>query len=143
MESNTNTDIKAAQLEEAYRKYPIDDHGKLRFAYGKVTAAEALAANGTMALVSLPVGRKRILPHLSRITTSAFGAGRSRDRKRVRYRPQVRYVFENRRYRVRYRSGGHHACERNGRSSDRVLVRISNEGRRNVYTGTGSKSRSV
>jgi len=79
MESNTNTDIKAAQLEEAYRKYPIDDHGKLRFAYGKVTAAEALAANGTMALVSLPVGRKRILPHLSRITTSAFGAGRTLD----------------------------------------------------------------
>lgn len=72
-------DIGSAQIAEDYRKYPIDDHGKLRYAYAKVTAAEALAANGTMALFNLPSGRKRVLPHLSRISTSAFGAGRTLD----------------------------------------------------------------
>jgi len=73
------TDIIAAELAEDYRRYPIDDHGKLRFCYGKVTAAEALSANGTMALVTLPPGRVRIIPQLSRITTSAFGASRTLD----------------------------------------------------------------
>lgn len=76
---DTNKDIDAAQLADTYRRYPIDDHGKLRFAYGKVTASGALAANGTMGLLWLPPGRKRILPNLSRITTSAFGAGRTLD----------------------------------------------------------------
>lgn len=74
---NHGKDIAAAQLAEDYRKYPIDEHGKLRFAYGKVTTSSVLAANGTMALLYLPVGRKRILPHLSYITVSAFGAGRT------------------------------------------------------------------
>jgi len=75
----TNKDIDAAQLADDYRRYPIDDHGKLRYQYAKVTASGALAANGTMGLFWLPPGRKRILPHLSRITTSAFGAGRTLD----------------------------------------------------------------
>lgn len=75
----TGKDIDAAQLATDYRRYPIDDHGKLRFAYGKVTASGALAANGTMGLLWLPPGRVRVLPHLSRITTSAFGAGRTLD----------------------------------------------------------------
>lgn len=75
----TGKDIDAAQLAEGYRRYPIDDHGKLRFAYGKVTASGALAASGTMGLLWLPPGRVRVLPHLSRITTSAFGAGRTLD----------------------------------------------------------------
>lgn len=72
-------DIGSAQIATDYRKHPIDDHGKLRYAYAKVTADGALAADGTMALFYLPPGRKRILPHLSRITTSAFGAGRTLD----------------------------------------------------------------
>lgn len=72
-------DIGSAQIAEDYRKYPIDDHGKLRYAYAKVTADGALAADGTMALFYLPPGRKRILPHLSRISTSAFGASRTLD----------------------------------------------------------------
>lgn len=72
-------DIASAQLAADFRRYPIDDHGKLRFAYGKVTAAGALAANGTAALFWLPSGRKRLLPTLGRITTSAFGAGRTLD----------------------------------------------------------------
>lgn len=73
------TSIIAAELAEDYRKYPISDHGKLRFVYGKVTAAAALSAGGTMALAMLPPGRLRVLPQLSRITTSAFGAGRTLD----------------------------------------------------------------
>lgn len=73
------TDIVAAQLADDYRRYPIDDHGKLRMAYGKVTASGALAANGTMALLTLPPGRLRILPRHSRLTTSAFGASRTLD----------------------------------------------------------------
>lgn len=76
---DTNKDINAAQLASDFRRYPIDDHGKLRFSYGKVTAAGALDANGTMGLLWLPPGRKRVLPHLSRITTSAFGASRTLD----------------------------------------------------------------
>ena len=72
-------DIGSAQIATDYRKYPIDDHGKLRYAYAKVTAAKALAANGTMALFYLPPGRKRVLPQMSRITTSAFRTGRSLD----------------------------------------------------------------
>lgn len=76
---DTNKDINAVQLAEGYRKYPIDDHGKLRYQYANVVADGALAANGTIGLFWLPPGRKRILPHLSRITTSAFGAGRTLD----------------------------------------------------------------
>lgn len=76
----TNTDYNADQLAEDYRKYPIDDHGKLRFGYFSVAAlTEALAASSTIGLLWLPPGRKRIIPHLSRITTSAFGAGRTLD----------------------------------------------------------------
>lgn len=72
-------DIASAQLADGFRPYPIDNHGKLRFAYGLVTASGALAANGTAALFWLPPGRKRILPNLSRVTTSAFGTGRTLD----------------------------------------------------------------
>lgn len=76
---DTGKTIDAAQLAEDYRKYPIDDHGKLRFQYANVVASGALAQNGTIGLFWLPPGRKRILPHLSRITTSAFGASRTLD----------------------------------------------------------------
>lgn len=76
---DTNTDYDALQLTEAHRKYPIDDHGKLRYQYASFTATEAVAADSTIGLLWLPSGRKRILPHLSRITTSAFGAGRTLD----------------------------------------------------------------
>lgn len=79
MERDTGTDINSAQLAEDYRAYPIDSHGKLRYAYGKITADGALAADGTMAFFWLPPGRKRILPSLSKITCTAFGAGRTLD----------------------------------------------------------------
>jgi len=78
--ADTNKTANAVQLDEDYRRYPVDDHGKLRFQYFNVAPlAVALAANSTIGLVWLPPGRKRILPHLSRITVSAFGAGRTLD----------------------------------------------------------------
>lgn len=71
----------STQMAEGYRKYPIDDHGKLRFMYSSVVvpAAGAYAANDTIILGRLPPGRKRILPTLSRISTSAWGAARTLD----------------------------------------------------------------
>lgn len=78
--ADTNKTQNADQLVEGYRRYPVDDHGKLRYQFFSVSALTvAIAANGTIGLVWLPPGRKRILPHLSRITTSAFGAGRTLD----------------------------------------------------------------
>lgn len=71
------------QRQDGYRKYPIDDHGKLRyqfFSVGVLTPiTTAYAANDQIELFKLPPGRKRILPHLSRILYSAFGAGRTID----------------------------------------------------------------
>lgn len=82
----TNTDINAEQLADGFRRYPIDDHGKMRYMYGKVTASADLADGGTMGLFWLPPGRKRVLPHLSRIKVSAFGAGRTLDIGHASYR---------------------------------------------------------
>lgn len=70
--------VDAAEITEGYRRYPIDDHGKLRFAYGKVTVpAGGLAIGNTMGFMWLPSGRKRIIPTLSRLTCSAGGAART------------------------------------------------------------------
>ncbi len=78
--ADTNKTINAEQLGEDYRRYPIDDHGKLRMQYFSVPAlTEAVPANGTIGLFWLPPGRKRLLPGLSRLTASAFGAGRTLD----------------------------------------------------------------
>lgn len=73
------TTAVSTQLTEGYRKYPVDDHGKLRFSYAKFVAAEALAADSTIGMIWLPPGRKRILPDLSFVTNTAFGAGRTVD----------------------------------------------------------------
>lgn len=68
----------SVQLADDYRAYPVDDHGKLRFQYGSVAAlAVAYAANDTIDLFKLPPGRKRVLPWLSRITTTAYGSSRT------------------------------------------------------------------
>lgn len=73
----------ATQMIEGYRRYPIDDHGKLRYQYASLVASAAnggaLAANDTILLFRLPPGRKRILPNLSRITCTAYGVGRTLD----------------------------------------------------------------
>lgn len=63
---------------DQYRKYPIDEHGKLRanwFTLPPVTVAGD--AGSTFLLTELPPGRVRILPHLSRISASAWGAART------------------------------------------------------------------
>lgn len=73
----------ADQMKEDYRRYPIDDHGKLRMQYfsiGVITPlAVAIPANDMVKLFTLPPGRKRLLPGLSRISTSALGSGRTID----------------------------------------------------------------
>lgn len=66
------------QLAPDYRRYPIDDHGKLRFQYGSVDALTvALNIADQIDIVRLPPGRIRVLPWLSRISTSAWGAART------------------------------------------------------------------
>lgn len=70
----------SAQLVEGYRKYPIDEHGKLRFLYFNVPALTVTGdADSTYELGNLPPGRVRVLPCLSRITTSAYGSSRTLD----------------------------------------------------------------
>lgn len=61
----------------AGRKYPVDDHGKLRFQYGKVVQGAAAGDAGSFVnFFYLPPGRVRILPWLSRVRSSALGASR-------------------------------------------------------------------
>lgn len=77
---DTGKTYDADQLADGYRRYPIDDHGKLRMAYFSVAALTAALADGsTIGLLWLPPGRKRILPNLSLLTASAFGAARTLD----------------------------------------------------------------
>jgi len=75
--------LQSDQRQDGYRKYPIDDHGKLRFQYfsvGIITPITvAYAANDQVELFKLPPGRKRILPFLSRLQWTAFGASRTID----------------------------------------------------------------
>lgn len=74
------TETLAAQMADTYRKYPIDDHGKLRFLYGKVTQGAAAGDAGSSVVIGdLPPGRVRILPYLSRYKASALGAARVMD----------------------------------------------------------------
>lgn len=59
------------------RKYPVDDHGKMRFLYGKVTQGAAAGDDGSFVnFFYLPSGRIRILPDHSRVKCSALGASR-------------------------------------------------------------------
>lgn len=70
----------SVQMADGYRRYPIDDHGKLRFQYFSIAALPvAYAQDDTVVLFRLPPGRIRHLPHLSRITVSALGSSRTID----------------------------------------------------------------
>lgn len=73
------TVTKAAQIADGARKYPIDDHGKIRIMYGKITQVGAGDATSSWIIGSLPPGRVRVLPHLSRYKVSALGASRVMD----------------------------------------------------------------
>lgn len=77
MAVETYTSVQAA---DGYRKRPTEEHGKLRIAYFEVTAlAVAGDADSIAYLCDLPPGAVRILPGLSRVTSSALGASRTLD----------------------------------------------------------------
>lgn len=61
---------------EGYRRRPLDDHGKLRFITAKFLATVAGDANSLLKIGMLPPGAVRVLPSLSKYSTSAFGAAR-------------------------------------------------------------------
>lgn len=66
-----------AQLADDFRRYPIDQHGKLRFIFATVVNDAVAGDDGSMIKVGvLPFGRKRIIPWMSRYQVSAFGASR-------------------------------------------------------------------
>lgn len=70
------TVTSADQLAVGYRKLTVEDHGKLRFMYWKVTQGAAIGSIGSSFILGiLPPGRVRALPYLSRYKGSAFGAG--------------------------------------------------------------------
>jgi|SRR5215471_6587693 len=56
-------------------KRPIDEHGKLRFIYGKMVAAVAGDIASTIALGKLPPGAVRFMYSMSQVKCSAWGAG--------------------------------------------------------------------
>lgn len=73
----TNQD--SAQFDSE-RLYPVENGGKLRIAYFEFTQGVAAGdAASTAELCRLPMGRIRIIPQLSRIAFSAFGASRVLD----------------------------------------------------------------
>ena len=53
------------------------DMGDVRLAYFSHTQAGAGDATSTVDLIRLPAGRVRVIGHLSRVNTSAFGASRT------------------------------------------------------------------
>lgn len=72
--------LVSLQLAEDYRKLPVEDHGKIRFAsFEMPPITVASDAGSTIDLVKLPAGRVRVLPSFSRVQTSAFGASRVLD----------------------------------------------------------------
>jgi hypothetical protein len=72
--------LSTNEKTEGYRSLPTNDHGKFRLQYFSLPAvAVAGDASTTVDLCDLPPGRTRILPCMSRISTTAFGAGRTLD----------------------------------------------------------------
>lgn len=70
--------LTSTQMDGVTRKRPIDEHGKLRFVYFALPAvAVAGDINTTIDLAKLPPGATRIMPWLSRIKVSAWGASRT------------------------------------------------------------------
>lgn len=68
------------ELADDYRGHPVNDHGKLRIQYFNLPATTVAGdATTTVDLCELPSGKVRILPALSRLNTSAFGASRTLD----------------------------------------------------------------
>lgn len=72
--------LKSTEVGADYRGKPINDHGKLRVQYFNLPATTVAGdATSTVDLCDLPPGAVRIVPDLSRLAASAFGAGRTLD----------------------------------------------------------------
>lgn len=72
--------LKSTEKTAGYRGKPVNDHGKLRIQHFTLPATTVAGdANSTIELCQLPPGEVRILPALSKIEHSAFGAGRTLD----------------------------------------------------------------
>lgn len=70
--------LNSTQKDGTTRKRPFDTNAKLRFAYFALPAVAVAGDIGTtIELADLPPGAVRLLPWLSRLTTSAFGASRT------------------------------------------------------------------
>lgn len=69
--------IEAYVADTPARKRPIDEHGKLRFLYGKTTVAVQGDIGSTFKLGTLPPGAVRVLPYLGAQGHSAWGAART------------------------------------------------------------------
>jgi hypothetical protein len=70
--------LKSDEMADNYRGRPTNDHGKLRIQYFNLPAvAVAGDATTTIDLCKLPPGQLKVIPCLSRITTSAWGASRT------------------------------------------------------------------
>lgn len=69
--------IAANAASDTFRRRPIDDSGKLRFLYASfVNGVAAADINSTLQCGSLPPGTTRVLPFMSRVGCSAWGAAR-------------------------------------------------------------------
>lgn len=70
--------LTSTQKTDDYRKRPTEDHGKFRIQYFDLPAVAVAGDIGTtIGLCKLPAGQVRVIPHLSRLTTSAWGASRT------------------------------------------------------------------
>lgn len=64
----------------ANRLYPMDEGGKLRILRASIAALAAAGDIGTtIELCRIPQGRSRLLPYMSRLWTTAYGAARVLD----------------------------------------------------------------
>jgi len=69
--------FKSTELGDDYRGSPQNDHTKVRFQYFNLPATTVAGdANTTIDLCDLPPGQIRVIPELSRLLPSAFGASR-------------------------------------------------------------------
>jgi hypothetical protein len=81
--------LKTTELGDDYRGKPVNDSGKMRFQFFTLPAVAVDGdATTTIDLCDLPPGEIRILPSMSRIATSAFGASRVLD---VGHRAYVKF----------------------------------------------------
>lgn len=70
--------LQSVQEKTDYRGRPTDEHGKLRIQYFELEAVAVAGDIGsTVDLCTLPPGAIRILPLLSMLQVSAFGASRT------------------------------------------------------------------